>query len=79
MTAVSRTDLVTQDMDLMADLIRSLYVGHSGAFRCLDPDGVAARRRLMAETIAFTFGELVASPVTTVYRLIAAEMTALAA
>jgi AraC-like DNA-binding protein len=39
----------------------------------------AARRRLMAETIAFTFGELVASPVTTVYRLIAAEMTALAA
>jgi AraC-like DNA-binding protein len=43
MAAVSRTDLVTQDMDLMADLIRSLYVGHSGTFRCLDPNGVDAR------------------------------------
>jgi hypothetical protein len=48
MTAVRRTDLVTEDMDLMADLIRSLYVGHTGAFRCLDPDGVAARLHVVA-------------------------------
>jgi AraC-like DNA-binding protein len=40
---VDRTDLVTQDMNLIADRIRNLYVGHSGTFRRTDPAGVDAR------------------------------------
>src|SRR5882757_10931047 len=40
---VERADLVTRDMDLIADLIGRLYVEHAALFRCDDPaqvDGV---------------------------------------
>jgi AraC-like DNA-binding protein len=40
---VDRTDLVTQDMNLIADLIRNLYVRHSGTFRRTDSARVDAR------------------------------------
>src|ERR1700748_1318885 len=41
--SVERADLVTQDMDLIADLLGRLYVDHTALFRCDDPaqvDGV---------------------------------------
>jgi len=34
---VERAELVTKDMDLIADLIRRLYVEHAALFRCDDP------------------------------------------
>lgn len=34
---VERTDLVTKDMDLIADLVGRLYVDHAALFRCDDP------------------------------------------
>jgi AraC-like DNA-binding protein len=34
---VERAELVTRDMDLIADLIRRLYVEHAALFRCDDP------------------------------------------
>jgi AraC-like DNA-binding protein len=40
---VERSDLVTKDMDLIADLVGRLYVEHAALFRCDDPaqvDGV---------------------------------------
>jgi AraC-like DNA-binding protein len=40
---VERAELVTKDMDLIADLVRRLYVEHTALFRCDDPaqvDGV---------------------------------------
>jgi AraC-like DNA-binding protein len=41
--SVERADLVTKDMDLIADLVGRLYVEHTALFRCDDPaqvDGV---------------------------------------
>jgi AraC-like DNA-binding protein len=41
--SVERTELVTKDMDLIADLVGRLYVEHAALFRCDDPaqvDGV---------------------------------------
>jgi AraC-like DNA-binding protein len=35
--AVERAELVTKDMDLIADLVRRLYVDHAALFRCDDP------------------------------------------
>jgi len=34
---VERTDLVSQDMNLIADLLGRLYVEHAALFRCEDP------------------------------------------
>ncbi len=42
---VQRADLVTQDMDLIAALIRDLHVEHEAAFRCPDPARVDGRVR----------------------------------
>ena len=45
MVPVERADLVTQDMDLLAELIRELYFEHAASFRCPDPDRVDGRMR----------------------------------
>lgn len=37
MVPVERAELATQDMDLIADLIRQIYVEHKATFRCPDP------------------------------------------
>jgi len=43
MVPVERAELVTQDMDLLAELIRDLYFEHAALFRCPDPDRVDGR------------------------------------
>ncbi len=43
MVPVERADLVTQDMDLLAELIRELYFDHAASFRCPDPARVDGR------------------------------------
>jgi len=43
MVPVERADLVTSDMDMLADLVRQLYFEHSASFRCPDPSAVEAR------------------------------------
>jgi AraC-like DNA-binding protein len=40
---VERAELVTQDMDLLAELIRKLYIEHTASFRCPDPALVDGR------------------------------------
>jgi AraC-like DNA-binding protein len=42
---VERTELVTQDMHLMADLLGRLYVEHAAQFRCDDPGQVGGEVR----------------------------------
>jgi len=44
-TLLERADLVTQDMDQIAGLIRQLYVEHSATFRCDDPARVDGQVR----------------------------------
>ena len=34
---VAQTELVTQDMDLLSELSRQVYVEHTARFRCADP------------------------------------------
>jgi AraC-like DNA-binding protein len=59
MMRLKRADLVTRDMDLIAELIRQLYVEHVAAFSCPDParvDGVvrsAAAGGLSASLIRY--------------------------
>lgn len=59
MTAVEQTLLLTQDMELIADLLRQQYVGHTAAFRCADPAAVDGQVRtataggLMASWLGF--------------------------
>lgn len=43
MVPVQRSELVTQDMDVLADLVRQLYFDHTASFRCPDPAAVDAR------------------------------------
>jgi len=43
MVPVQRAELVTQDMDVLADLVRQLYFEHTASFRCPDPAAVDAR------------------------------------
>ena len=43
MVPVQRAELVTQDMDVLADLVRRLYFDHTASFRCPDPAAVDAR------------------------------------
>lgn len=38
MVPLERVELVSQDMDLIADVIRQLYVEHAATFGCADPD-----------------------------------------
>jgi hypothetical protein len=42
---VERAELVTKDMDLIAELIRDLHVEHEAAFSCPDPARVDGRVR----------------------------------
>ena len=37
---VQRTELVTRDVDLLAGLVRDMYVDHTHSFRCPDPERV---------------------------------------
>ena len=43
MVPVERAELVTKDMDLIAELIRNLQVEHEAAFSCPDPARVDGR------------------------------------
>lgn len=45
MVPLQRVELVTQDMDLVAGLIRELYAGHEATFSCPDPALVDGRVR----------------------------------
>lgn len=45
MVLVQRAELVTQDMDVIAELIREIYVEHAASFRCPDPAQVDGRVR----------------------------------
>jgi hypothetical protein len=45
MVPVERAELVTGDMDLVAELIRDLYIKHAASFRCPDPAAVDGRIR----------------------------------
>ena len=45
MVPVERAELVTKDMDLIAELIRDLHVEHEAAFSCPDPAQVDGRVR----------------------------------
>jgi len=45
MVPVARAELVTQDMDLIAALIRDLHIEHEAAFSCPDPARVDGRVR----------------------------------
>ena len=45
MVPVERAELVTKDMDLIAELIRDLHVEHEAAFSCPDPARVDGRVR----------------------------------
>src|SRR5512142_1040038 len=40
MVPLERVELVSQDMDLIADVLRQIYVEHAATFRCADPDRV---------------------------------------
>jgi AraC-like DNA-binding protein len=44
-TPVERAELVTQDVDLLASLVRQQYVGHAATFRCPDPATVNGQMR----------------------------------
>ncbi|GAA4605302.1 AraC-like DNA-binding protein [Actinoplanes octamycinicus] len=43
LTPVRRAELVTADMDQIADLVRQLYLQHTASFRCPDPARVEGR------------------------------------
>ena len=45
MTAVSRSELRTTDMDQLASLFRERYVDHAAAFSCADPAAVRGQMR----------------------------------
>ncbi len=40
---VAQTELATQDMDLLSELSRQVYVEHTARFRCADPHLVDGR------------------------------------
>ena len=48
MTAVSRSELRTTDMDVLASVFRERYVDHAAMFRCADPAAVAGQVRTAA-------------------------------
>lgn len=53
MVPLERVELVSQDMDLIADVIRRLYVEHAATFCCADPDRVDGNvRSVMAGGLA---------------------------
>ena len=49
---VQRAELVTQDMELLAERVRQLYVDHAGRFRCDDP------AQIDGQVCSVTAGEL---------------------
>jgi len=57
MVPVERSELGTQDMDVLADLVRQLYFDHTASFRCPDPAavGIAAAAGVTARALHCTF------------------------